>query len=137
MFPTSNPLLSAVGYCIYHTLLSVIVLLLPLGLLFPPSIEGFVTVVAAGGPPLLLLCGVVLCVVRWRRASSLPQISILSYLYTVLNILTKANSLVRPFYLSFRDFLVNTAMLRPDKRPGSQPTGTTKECHPKINRRRN
>jgi len=28
---------------------------------------------AAGGPPLLLLCGVVLCVVRWRRALSLPQ----------------------------------------------------------------
>ena len=41
-----------------------------------PSIEGFLTVVAAGGPPLLLLCGVVLCVVRWRRALSLPQITI-------------------------------------------------------------
>ena len=46
------------------------------GLIVPPSIEGFITVVAAGGPPLLLLCGVVLCVVRCRRALSLPQITI-------------------------------------------------------------
>jgi len=40
-----------------------------------PSIEGFLTVIAAGGPPLLLLCGIVLYVVRWRRALSLPQIN--------------------------------------------------------------
>jgi len=50
-----------------------------------PLIEGFLTVVAAGGPPLLLLCGVVLCVVRWRRALSLPQISIaVAFFYTPL-----------------------------------------------------
>ena len=55
-----------------------------------PSIEGFLTVVAAGGPPLLLLCGVVLCVVRWRRALSLPQIIselAIILLYRVYNII--------------------------------------------------
>ena len=41
-----------------------------------PSIKGFLTVVAAGRPPLLLLCGVVLCVERWKRALSLLQINI-------------------------------------------------------------
>jgi len=40
-----------------------------------PSIKGFLTIVAAGRPPLLLLCGVILCIVRWRRALSLPQIN--------------------------------------------------------------
>jgi len=57
------------------------------GLIVPPSIEGFVAVVAAGGPPLLLLCGVVLCVVRWRRVSNVPQITITSLLPLIIYIL--------------------------------------------------
>jgi len=72
MFPTSNLLVPLGTVCITRCW-ALLYYYCRWGICLPP-IEGFLTVAAAGGPPLLLLC-VVLCVVRWRRALSLPQIS--------------------------------------------------------------